>query len=345
MHTYRYPVLIFDGPDGTGKTTNSLLLGSFLSREMSHSVAYFSFPVYEFPMGRAIGNFLGRWGERTETPTPEDAALLFALNRLETLSFITQAIDGNKIVICNRGPYANLFSVARKVLEEGTDWQSFSSGEKGQRVDDVLLHDAHFFSEINRLTNVENIFLKLDYEESMELAAQKAARDLGNSPDFHEEWSELQQLTAQIYDEIADGRVDGHQARSIETSREGRLGSFLDDHGDGARAGIRETASKVVLEAAEIFGWENFSERDYFKDYKFETSLHAYGIVRGRENSGADFEFRKVFNLPDSYQPDLWETFPELMRSLKETRPGVFKTIEVSKELDRTRGLGRERRF
>jgi len=219
-----YPVFIFDGPDGTGKTTQSLILGQYLRAERPRlPLVYVSLPYYISFFGRTIGRCLHRWeGEQIDLPAPEDMAVLFSLNRLEILPTLLSLINREYLIIFNRGPYANLFNVARRALDDGVDWSQLGSAEKTRRINEILALDRTFLEAIQREREMVNIFLLLDPQISMGLAEQKARSTLGGLPDRHESSFELQDLAARIYREIAEGQMPGHEAELVEA----QSGSF-----------------------------------------------------------------------------------------------------------------------
>jgi len=342
-----YPIFIFDGGDGTGKTTQSLLLGSFLRKSRGIPVAYFSYPVYETGIGRTIGRSLSRWGsgQAIDMPSAEDMAYLFALNRLETLPSLEQLRRMGYLRICNRGPYANLFGVSKQALKEGVDWETLAPHEKKQRVDKILSFDNELLGAIGRRSEIVNIFLFLDPVESMELAAEKARSTLGGEPDRHEEWDELQNFVAVVYKEVTEGKILGYEAVFIRATR-GSVRRQWDtpwvekglDELDGILKTAKEVSSTICpyLRKGCDFG-------GFWSEYAQDIPVIAVGLWRdSRTEVGVDFGFRQILGLPDDLGRDIFEERLDLLEEVAR-RPGVMVALEASWEMDRTIGIPRAR--
>jgi len=348
-----YPVIYLDGPDGTGKTTQALILGYFLQK-LNIPVAYFSYPVYEFPIGRVIGRCLGRWGneEKIALPTPEDMACLFALNRLETLEDLRR--QSWRLTILNRGPYSNLFSVARSVLEKGIYWDGLSTAQKAELVDEMLIYDEEFLDVLQKgHSELVKIFLLMNPRESMELSAGRARSTLGTEPDEYERKETLQGLTLQIFREIADGKIEGHNAFLVEAVK-GSLRRAWETPEAMEKIteyeGIKETAqriSQIIFPHLRLELRRIESPEDFWRSYQYKivgAGLQAWQLAA--EGKLVGFDFLNAYRDPDDGRryPDLWEQRPDLLEQVKEFHPGVMESIKASGELDYQRGLGPERR-
>lgn len=345
-----YPVIIFDGPDGVGKTTQALLLGMYLTRGWGTRVSYFSFPVYESRIGRTIGRCLNRWGEQQSLPllSPEDMAVLFALNRLEALPYLKPSIILGDFCILNRGPYSNLFNVARRALQDRVEWNALSSEEKGRRVNAVLDLDKEFIDSIRDKTEATNLFLLLNPEESMVLARQRALSTLGGDPDEYEKSYELQKLVGRIYQEIGEGKISGHQALLVEATMGSARRAWEGDLTlDGVRNevfGIMATGRGVFREVFSRLNWGDWeSHSRNFAERAIELSSGLHQVSKGE--GSVDFEFRRRWNLPKGDLPDILDRRPELATEIQRGRPGVWEAIEASRKLDvELSGRGPERR-
>ena len=88
--------IVIDGPDGTGKQTQSELLKTYFE-QIGKPVALYSFPRYETPTGQAIKAVLS--GE----PFPLlEKIRLFANDRLAAKDEILTDLAAGKVVICDR---------------------------------------------------------------------------------------------------------------------------------------------------------------------------------------------------------------------------------------------------
>jgi len=329
------PIFIFDGPDGTGKTTQALLMGRYLS-EGGTRVCYFSFPVYEFPIGQVIGRSLGRWGaeEKIGLPSPEDMAYLYALNRLEALPLLRSAIFLDRVILLNRGPYANLFNVARRILEDKVDWEGLAPEEKARRVGAILAYDREFLDSITEERDLVHVFFHLPTEESMVLSRQRARSTLGGEPDEFESWRELQELTRQMYQEIGEGEIPGHRAEMVRAER-GSVRRMWEAtriaQGREERSGVIATAyrvSKIVFPHLGTGPWESVWE------YYVEALDAPSGLLLPADESKFNFDFRRRLGLGKGFSPDLFGKRPELWIEVQK-RPGVLEAIRASQELDR----------
>lgn len=331
-------VFIFEGGDGTGKATQSILLAKYLNDHLRSEVTYFSFPVYEFPMGRVIGNsVLGRWGQRSGPAlSPDEAAHLYALNRLEVLPYLERALSRKEIVFCNRGPYANAFSVAKKLIEKNLDWQQLSSPEKGERVDEILSYDHQFLDAVST-AGLANIFFTLDPQESMLLAQERTARFLGQKPDEYERDSRLQSQVAAIFSDLGSNKVKGHQGVLIEVTRtllpQSRIrrlkidGDILEKYG-----GILETAFRLISQIQQQIDMKGESPKRYLEI----ICQYLPQVVGKGEESGKNLEFRTKDPVPP---PDLWKTNPKLFEEISKNQPKIIEAIQASNDLDLRRGL------
>jgi thymidylate kinase len=344
-------VVIIDGPDGTGKTTQALYLCSYFHYEQQRGVAYVSFPVYEFPFGKIIGRCLGRWGEKEKLPllSPEDMALLYVLNRLETLPFLNKLREEGYIRVLNRGPFSNLFSVARQVILDGVDWGSLSPAGKKARVDPILRLDQEFVEKITRDSKVLNLFLLMDPSVSMELAKQRAISLLDAQPDEHERNSPLQALVAELFREIAEGKIAGYEARMVEAVR-GSVRRAREDGSSGGLVemdGVMQTAGKIAPLLAE-FMWSIRGEKakDFRGQYLREGIWTAFDSFYIAKTEGEiAYDFREVLGLNKELFPNLFESRPELITKIRTTRPGILEAIEASRRFDENLvGRGPERR-
>jgi len=352
----RYPIFFVGGGDGAGKTTQTLLMASFLRKEHHIQTAYVSFPIYDTEWGRTIGRGLGRWGseQAIDMPSPEDMACLFALNRLETLHHLKRLSQMGYLPICNRGPYDNLFGVAKQVLDDEVNWETLPADEKIGRVNEMMVFDEKFLGDLGAKTRLVHLFLSLDPEEARGLAAEKALATLGGEPDRHEERIELQLLTTQIYQEIADGKIHGHKVEVAKATR-GSVRRMWETPWPQENMeeldGILETAREV---ASVIFPhlWGRRMTHEFWTEYAVGIPTIAVGLWRDSKTEvGVDFELREVLGLPKDLGRSDWDNWDDPLDvrgdrfadKMREGRPGVLVAIEASKRLDRTMGIPRMR--
>lgn len=96
------PLIVIEGIDGSGKGTQAQQLTERLAAT-GRRVRLLSFPRYrETLFGHAIGDFLnGRFGQLNEVH-PFLASVLYAADRFESKSVLTDALQQSDVVICDR---------------------------------------------------------------------------------------------------------------------------------------------------------------------------------------------------------------------------------------------------
>jgi dTMP kinase len=111
-------LIAIEGIDGSGKGTQTKMLEKRLTSE-GLGVTVFSFPRYsENFFGREVGNYLdGQFGG-LEDVNPKFSALLYALDRFETRSQISNAIDHGNYVICDRYIGSNIAHQCARVPQD-----------------------------------------------------------------------------------------------------------------------------------------------------------------------------------------------------------------------------------
>lgn len=102
------PLIVIEGIDGSGKGTQAQQLTNRLIAA-GHRTQLLSFPRYrETLFGHAIGDFLnGRFGQLHEVH-PFLASVLYAADRFESKSVLTDALQQSDFVICDRYVPSNL---------------------------------------------------------------------------------------------------------------------------------------------------------------------------------------------------------------------------------------------
>lgn len=109
-------LLAIEGADGAGKATTATAVATLL-REQGRRVEVIAFPRYAATIGgHVLGDFLG--GRLDRTATPRSLAVLYALDRLESLEVIAEAMARCDVVVFDRYIASNIAYQAAKVPDD-----------------------------------------------------------------------------------------------------------------------------------------------------------------------------------------------------------------------------------
>lgn len=109
-----YVLIVIDGIDGSGKTTQTEILVKRLKKD-GHPVETLNFPQYHQFFGRIVKKFLnGEFGQINQVD-PHLASVLYALDRWQARNKINYWLKQNKIVILNRYTTSNLIHQTIKI--------------------------------------------------------------------------------------------------------------------------------------------------------------------------------------------------------------------------------------
>lgn len=171
----RGKIIVIEGTDGSGKTTQLEELKKFLETS-GESVEVFDFPQYGKKSAIMVEEYLnGNLGSAKDVGAYR-ASIFYACDRYAASFDIKKAISDNKIILCNRYTTANMLHQAGKI-----------SDLKMRKKFLKWLVDLEFnIFDLPKPDHV--IFLYLDSEIAIKLAAQKTARheNIIQSNDIHE---------------------------------------------------------------------------------------------------------------------------------------------------------------
>ena len=192
-------LIVFEGADGTGKTTQAKLFFNFLQKKKIPAVLT-SFPRYDSLWGKMIRRYLdGEFGS-TASVSPYLASLIYAGDRLIAKDEIKKWLDSGKFVICDR-------YVASNIAHQGAKISDKTKKEK-------------FINWIEELEYKENQIPKEDLVILLTMpgnVAQKLMR--GRVKDIHEQDSSYQARVANIFEELAEKRPNWVAVSNVEDSK------------------------------------------------------------------------------------------------------------------------------
>ncbi|MCM1150578.1 MAG: thymidylate kinase [Alistipes sp.] len=188
-------LIVLEGLDGAGKSTQIALLRDFFARQGIGS-AYLHFPRFDAPVyGELIARFLrGEFGGVGEVD-PYLVALLFAGDRADAAPQLRQWMAEGKAVILDRYVYSNV----------GYQCAKLPAGEERRRLARWIL-DLEF--EHNDLPRPDlSIFLDVPFSfTERKLSAAREGDDrcyLQGAEDIHESSLALQRAVREVYLEAA----------------------------------------------------------------------------------------------------------------------------------------------
>jgi dTMP kinase len=202
-------IVAIEGADGAGKNTTSRGLCDALMAA-GRSAGIIGFPRYGETLGGVtIGRVLA--GDMPVAASPRAAAVLYALDRMESLAAIREAADSHDVLILDRYIASNMaYQTAR--LGEGEDPRAL--------MDWILaLETGPFALPVPHLS----IYLDTPWELARALILQKAERSYtSKSFDEYEADIALQQRVRANYQAIVAADLLGPWQR-VEASRDGRM--------------------------------------------------------------------------------------------------------------------------
>lgn len=156
-------IIVLEGLDKSGKTTQADLLYHHFRKSYSEKVILLSFPDYSTPIGKLIRDFLD---EKVDLDK-ETFHLLLAANRREKRKIIKGYLDKGAIIIMNRYYHSNLaYGIANGISK---DW--LLSLDKGMPKED-LTFVLDVKPEISQLRTIKNNFNPDVFERNLEFLNQ-----------------------------------------------------------------------------------------------------------------------------------------------------------------------------
>ena len=185
-------MIVIDGGNGTGKTTQFKLLLKRLQDE-DFDVITMDFPQYGKKSAGAVEEYLnGKYGTADEVG-PYRGSIFFAVDRFDASFEIRKSLDEGKIVLCNRYVTANMAHQGGKIASDAERSKYFE-----------WLKDLEY-----RIFGIPepdiNIFLHVPVDMALQLVDQKGQREyIGDKKrDLHEADLKQEKNAEKVYAQIA----------------------------------------------------------------------------------------------------------------------------------------------
>jgi dTMP kinase len=197
--TERMKLFVIEGVDGAGKSTQTRLLIDYLSR-IGYDCVYMHFPRTDAPyFGELIARFLrGEFGSLNDVD-PYLVAMLYAGDRKDASTIISNWLSEGKIVLIDRYTYSNIAYQCAKL----------SNGSSRKKLMDWILalefdHFAIPKPDLNIFLDVPFIFA----ENILTKARKGNDRNyLNGSRDIHENSMAFQKKVRDVYLKVSESDV------------------------------------------------------------------------------------------------------------------------------------------
>lgn len=204
----RGKLIVFEGPDGAGKKTQSKFLVKYLESIGINSY-YIEFPQYNTPFGRLVAKYLrGEFGEKEAIP-PEIPAILYAVDRYQFMDDIEDKLRQGVYVVANRYSESNLGYQAAKL--------------RGKAKADFIKWLECLEGRLPKADLV--VYLHLPVAEAQKLIANRSGKKYlkGKQKDIHEIDIDYQKRVDRTYLEVA--RKDPKRWRVVNCASKGSIKS------------------------------------------------------------------------------------------------------------------------
>jgi len=194
-------LIVFEGSDGTGKTTQAKLLLDYLKKRTKTPCVYISFPRYKDSLwGQMVRRYLdGEFGEIDEV-NPYLASVLYAGDRFSASSQIEKWLKEGKIVVCNRYVGSNLAHQVAKFQIPNSKFQ--------------------FIRWLEKLEYEENKIPKEDLVILLHVPAAISRKLISQRKlDIHERDLEYLGRVVDVYESLANGRKNWVKVQCIKNGK------------------------------------------------------------------------------------------------------------------------------
>lgn len=204
-------IIVIDGPDGSGKETQSKLLLERLNNA-GIKAAQLSFPRYESDASLFEKKYLdGEYGNTAEDINPYETSVLFAVDRYDYFKKYDEDYD---VLICDRYTTSNMIHQGEK-LKEGSERDAYISWLKDLEYNKLGIPEPDHV-----------VFLDLDPEISQKLI-EKRKQTTDHKEDIHEKNKDYLKKVYETAKKVAEQEnwdvvtcYDQGEIRSIEAIQE-----------------------------------------------------------------------------------------------------------------------------
>lgn len=171
-------LIVFEGLDGSGKTTQSKLLCDILRKD-GHSVELLAFPVRTTTIGKLLNQYLSSTVEDSKGAMNKHAIhLMFSANRWEMSDTIHALLNNNVTVILDR---YNISGLAYSMANE-LDRAWCESADIGLPLADMIIYiDIEAKVSENRITKGREIYESSTFQSKVATAYSEILQDYGDN--------------------------------------------------------------------------------------------------------------------------------------------------------------------
>ena len=215
MQKQKGKLIVIDGTDGSGKTTQVELLADALI-EKGHNLERIEFPQYNQKSAGLVEEYLsGKYGRADEVDA-KITSMFYAMDRYDASFKIRQWLEDGKVVIANRYVGSNMGHQGSKI------------SDPEERKAFLLWLDDLEFGHFKLPRPDINIVLHVESEIAQNLAKTRGREDwVGKKRDIHEEDINHLRAAEQTYLEIAENYP---QFKLIKCTKDGNILSKSEIH-------------------------------------------------------------------------------------------------------------------
>lgn len=196
-HTAKGKLIVLEGIDGAGKSTQTQLLSAYLTRNGA-TTEQIKFPRYETFFGQLVLQFLNGELGSIDQVSPYLASIVYALDRSAIKEKLIELLDGGTTLIMDRYVGSNMAHQAAKFPKEKRE---------------------QYLEWVNRLEYSELGLPKEDLVIFLDTPPllSKPRLKWKEGTDIHEENMDYQKETYHVYEELAAKYPHWHKVQCVDT--------------------------------------------------------------------------------------------------------------------------------